>query len=166
MLCGKLTLFFKKNKCPFYATNRVEWAFFDGGPEEIRTLDLSDANRTLSQLSYRPNSNCLMIITRSFFNCNTFFIFLCKSFFVRKNENRQEVTVKYPSENRLSDTVYSVGQSRIEHYRNRTRQSPFDSAALMRLYISCIFLSISEIFPAHSSISSFIPSGSFDLSAL
>ena len=25
-----------------------------GGPEEIRTLDLSDANRTLSQLSYRP----------------------------------------------------------------------------------------------------------------
>ena len=88
LLCGKLTLFFKKNKCPFYATNRVEWAFFDGGPEEIRTLDLSDANRTLSQLSYRPNSNCLMIITRSFFNCNTFFIFLCKSFFVRKNEKK------------------------------------------------------------------------------
>ena len=28
--------------------------FFAGGPEEIRTLDLSDANRTLSQLSYRP----------------------------------------------------------------------------------------------------------------
>ena len=27
---------------------------FYGGPEEIRTLDLSDANRTLSQLSYRP----------------------------------------------------------------------------------------------------------------
>ena len=27
---------------------------FSGGPEEIRTLDLSDANRTLSQLSYRP----------------------------------------------------------------------------------------------------------------
>ena len=26
----------------------------DGGPEETRTLDLSDANRTLSQLSYRP----------------------------------------------------------------------------------------------------------------
>ena len=25
-----------------------------GGPEETRTLDLSDANRTLSQLSYRP----------------------------------------------------------------------------------------------------------------
>ncbi len=25
-----------------------------GGPEEIRTLDLSDANRTLYQLSYRP----------------------------------------------------------------------------------------------------------------
>ena len=29
-------------------------AFFDGGPGGIRTLDLSDANRTLSQLSYRP----------------------------------------------------------------------------------------------------------------
>ena len=27
---------------------------YHGGPEEIRTLDLSDANRTLSQLSYRP----------------------------------------------------------------------------------------------------------------
>ena len=26
----------------------------DDGPEETRTLDLSDANRTLSQLSYRP----------------------------------------------------------------------------------------------------------------
>ena len=29
---------------------------FSGGPEETRTLDLSDANRTLSQLSYRPIS--------------------------------------------------------------------------------------------------------------
>ena len=28
-----------------------------GGPEGIRTHDLSDANRTLSQLSYRPKSN-------------------------------------------------------------------------------------------------------------
>ena len=28
--------------------------FFVGGPEGIRTHDLSDANRTLSQLSYRP----------------------------------------------------------------------------------------------------------------
>ncbi len=27
---------------------------FRGGPEGIRTLDLSDANRTLSQLSYKP----------------------------------------------------------------------------------------------------------------
>ena len=30
------------------------YRFVFGGPEEIRTLDLSDANRTLSQLSYRP----------------------------------------------------------------------------------------------------------------
>ena len=29
-------------------------AFYFGGPEGIRTLDLSDANRTLSQLSYKP----------------------------------------------------------------------------------------------------------------
>ena len=36
-------------------------AFF-GGPEEIRTLDLSDANRTLSQLSYRPKRKCYYIL--------------------------------------------------------------------------------------------------------
>ena len=30
----------------------VQYLF--GGPEGIRTLDLSDANRTLSQLSYKP----------------------------------------------------------------------------------------------------------------
>lgn len=28
--------------------------FFYGGDEEDRTLDLTDANRTLSQLSYAP----------------------------------------------------------------------------------------------------------------
>ena len=28
--------------------------FSDGGDEEDRTLDLTDANRTLSQLSYAP----------------------------------------------------------------------------------------------------------------
>ena len=31
--------------------------FFFGGPEGIRTHDLTDANRTLSQLSYRPKYN-------------------------------------------------------------------------------------------------------------
>ena len=31
-----------------------------GGPEEIRTLDLSDANRTLSQLSYAPTANVII----------------------------------------------------------------------------------------------------------
>ena len=30
-----------------------------GGPEGIRTLDLSDANRTLSQLSYKPVFTCV-----------------------------------------------------------------------------------------------------------
>ena len=45
---------------PYEATNtKIPTLSFDkvrirGGPEEIRTLDLSDANRTLSQLSYRP----------------------------------------------------------------------------------------------------------------
>ena len=34
--------------------NRVFGLSFNGGPEGIRTLDLSDANRTLSQLSYKP----------------------------------------------------------------------------------------------------------------
>ena len=29
-------------------------SFFVGGDEEDRTLDLTDANRTLSQLSYAP----------------------------------------------------------------------------------------------------------------
>ncbi len=33
--------------------------FHFGGPEGIRTLDLSDANRTLSQLSYKPVFTCV-----------------------------------------------------------------------------------------------------------
>ncbi len=37
---------------------------FLGGPGGIRTHDLSDANRTLSQLSYRPE-NYIEIITLS-----------------------------------------------------------------------------------------------------
>ena len=33
----------------------IKFGFLNcGGPGGIRTLDLSDANRTLSQLSYRP----------------------------------------------------------------------------------------------------------------
>ena len=36
-------------------TKKIELGFAQyGGPGGIRTLDLSDANRTLSQLSYRP----------------------------------------------------------------------------------------------------------------
>ena len=42
----QLTINIKKQTC-FCKSAR-------GGPEETRTLDLSDANRTLSQLSYRP----------------------------------------------------------------------------------------------------------------
>ena len=37
----------------FTKKNEFGFALF-GGPEGIRTLDLSDANRTLSQLSYGP----------------------------------------------------------------------------------------------------------------
>ena len=38
-------------------TKKIELGFAQyGGPGGIRTLDLSDANRTLSQLSYRPMS--------------------------------------------------------------------------------------------------------------
>ena len=40
-----------------YFTKKIEFGFAQyGGPGGIRTLDLSDANRTLSQLSYRPMS--------------------------------------------------------------------------------------------------------------
>ena len=44
----------KKQKRP-----ETQWfqAFSNGGLEGIRTLDLSDANRTLSQLSYEPGCN-------------------------------------------------------------------------------------------------------------
>ena len=38
--------------------NRVFGLSFNGGPGGIRTLDLSDANRTLSQLSYGPLCYC------------------------------------------------------------------------------------------------------------
>ena len=41
----------EKKKNPHFKCIKVR---IFGGPEEIRTLDLSDANRTLSQLSYRP----------------------------------------------------------------------------------------------------------------
>ena len=38
----------------------------DGGPEETRTLDLSDANRTLSQLSYRPIYEAVLFPVRCY----------------------------------------------------------------------------------------------------
>ncbi len=37
-------------------------AFCFGGPEGIRTLDLSDANRTLSQLSYKPEYEVVCLV--------------------------------------------------------------------------------------------------------
>ena len=41
------------------------WRVFVGGDEEDRTLDLTDANRTLSQLSYAPNSSAISVQLRS-----------------------------------------------------------------------------------------------------
>ncbi len=50
-----------------------------GGDEEDRTLDLTDANRTLSQLSYAPMRCCDIYISVNCANCQeinaTFFIF-------------------------------------------------------------------------------------------
>ena len=40
---------------------------FFGGDGGIRTLDLTDANRTLSQLSYAPKSSRSIIIAQEFF---------------------------------------------------------------------------------------------------
>ena len=48
---------FGQQKSPIYSGFSQETSFLSphyGGPEGIRTLDLSDANRTLSQLSYKP----------------------------------------------------------------------------------------------------------------
>ena len=45
---------FKKYKKVRNLLKKSENSEHFGGPEETRTLDLSDANRTLSQLSYRP----------------------------------------------------------------------------------------------------------------
>ena len=45
------------------ARHRKSGALLVGGDEEDRTLDLTDANRTLSQLSYAPEYwvlNCLL----------------------------------------------------------------------------------------------------------
>ena len=39
-------------------------SFFFGGDGGIRTLDLTDANRTLSQLSYAPKSSRSIIIAQ------------------------------------------------------------------------------------------------------
>lgn len=40
-------------------------SLFSGGDEEDRTLDLTDANRTLSQLSYAPTYDIHIIIADS-----------------------------------------------------------------------------------------------------
>ena len=45
----------------------VKIVLFDGGDEEVWTLDLTDANRTLSQLSYAPI--CQRIISHGISVC-------------------------------------------------------------------------------------------------
>lgn len=42
------------------------WLLF-GGPDGIRTHDLSDANRTRSQLRYRPKENIQLLYYTRFF---------------------------------------------------------------------------------------------------
>ena len=46
--------FIKRNWTPIKIRIVSKLVSSYGGPEGIRTLDLSDANRTLSQLSYKP----------------------------------------------------------------------------------------------------------------
>ena len=43
-------------------TKPVKSVLVDGGDEEVRTLDLTDANRTLSQLSYIPTKEYVTIL--------------------------------------------------------------------------------------------------------
>ena len=57
---------------------------FSGGDEEDRTLDLTDANRTLSQLSYAPMSSYVNIhqkaeFVKSNINSNEKFCEKCRS---------------------------------------------------------------------------------------
>ena len=46
----------------------------NGGDEEDRTLDLTDANRTLSQLSYAPRLSLSIIIAQPEENFKSFFL--------------------------------------------------------------------------------------------
>ena len=48
--CGPINILKKLQK----SREIIDFTAFYGGLEGIRTLDLSDANRTLSQLSYEP----------------------------------------------------------------------------------------------------------------
>ena len=52
-----LFLLKKQGNCLIYLLDKSGNLF--GGTEGIRTLDLSDANRTLSQLSYDPEAQLL-----------------------------------------------------------------------------------------------------------
>ncbi len=51
----------------------IDFTAFSGGDEEDRTLDLTDANRTLSQLSYAPklppDAQRQMILYHNFLCC-------------------------------------------------------------------------------------------------
>ena len=60
-----MSLIKTKNPNAFPIGNKFGF-FMYGGPEETRTLDLSDANRTLSQLSYRPENMSIIAMNRGF----------------------------------------------------------------------------------------------------
>ena len=63
----------------------AEWrCLLPGGPKGIRTLDLSDANRTLSQLSYGPiffrPGRRRILLYHSFLACKASFFVLATFF--------------------------------------------------------------------------------------
>ena len=62
--------FAKRNRTPIVIRIVSKLVSSYGGPEETRTLDLSDANRTLSQLSYRPI--CVFILSQHLSPVNSF----------------------------------------------------------------------------------------------
>ena len=74
--------------------SRQKW-LLHGGPEGIRTLDLSDANRTRSQLRYRPEQ----------LNYYSNLFLPCKEHFFGEKEKRSKI---YPVVlDKLKDLLYN-----------------------------------------------------------
>ena len=70
----------QKNINPVNADNYwLRGIYIFGGDEEDRTLDLTDANRTLSQLSYAPKNRYVSIIASFFKKATPFSNFFLKN---------------------------------------------------------------------------------------